>query len=82
MSWDKTSRRTLYICRLAQRQEFISASTTFHSVSSRRMPVVSYFPFGIMTRIVCPNSWGVYHVRHMLCTRSTRHAQPSLQGGA
>ena len=54
-----------YICRLAQRRVSISSSTTFHSVSSRPMPLVSVVPFGISTRIVHPNSWGVSLVCHM-----------------
>ena len=57
--------RTSCIYRLAHRLMLISASTTFHRVSNRTMPLVLVVPFGIRTSIVHPNSWGIYPVCHM-----------------
>ena len=57
--------RTLCICRLARRRVLISASTNFHRVSKSLMPLVSVLPFGISTRTVHPNSWGISPLRHM-----------------
>ena len=64
------------------RRVLISAPTTFHSVSNRPTPLVSVVSFGISTRIIHPNSWGSSPMRHMWCTRSTRHIYCSLSRGS
>ena len=73
--------RTLCIYRLTQRQVPIRTSTNFHRVSNRPMPLVSVATFGIRNRILHTNSWGIPPVRHMCCTRSTRHIHCSFRGG-
>ena len=71
---------TSCICRLAQRRVSISASTTFHRVSSRPMPRVLVAPFGIRTSTIHTISWGISPVRQMCCSMSTRHRHSSLCG--
>ena len=78
---DLTLWRTSGICRLAWRQVLISASTTFYSVSNRPIPLVLVVSFGIRTRIVHPNYWGISPVCHMCYTRSTRNIHRSLRRG-
>ena len=73
--------RTLFICRMAQRRVWISASTIFHIVSNRTMPCVSAVPFGIRTRTAHPSSWEIYPMCHMCCNISTRNSQRSLRRG-
>ena len=73
--------KTLCNWRLTCRRMSISASTTFHRIYSRPMPCVVVFPFGISTRKVHINSYGISPVRHMCCTVSTRPIQRSLLGG-
>ena len=73
--------KTLCNWRLERRRVSISASTTFHRVSSRPMSCVLVVPFGIRTGIVHPNSCGISPVRHMCCTMYTRHIHCSIHGG-
>ena len=65
---------------LARRRVSISASTTFHRVSSRLMPRVLLFPFVVITRTHHTNSCGISPVIHMCCTMSTIHIQRSIRG--
>ena len=51
--------RTLCICRMAQRQVSISASTTLHSAFKRTTPLVSVEPFEIRISIFHPKSLGI-----------------------
>ena len=62
--------------RLARRQVFISASATFHRVSSRPIHHVSVVPFVISIRKVHPRSWVIFPVHHMCCIISTIHKHP------
>ena len=73
--------RTSFICSLARSQELISDSINFHRVSNRPMPLVLVVTFGIRTRIVHPNSWGISPVCHMCFTRSNRNIHCFLRRG-
>ena len=64
--------------RLACRQVYMSASTTFHRVSSSTMSRVSVAPLGMRTKTVHPTYCGISPVRHMCWTMSTRHIHHSV----
>ena len=78
---DQNPCRTSCNWRLAHRRVSMSASTTFHRVSSRPMPRLYVIPVGMRTKTVHPNSCGISPVCHMCWTMSTRHIHHFVCGG-
>ena len=73
--------RTLWELILALSQVSMIASTTFDRVSSKPIPRVLMFPFGMITIIVQPRSVGISPFCHMYCVRSTSFIHISEFGG-